>query len=170
MLQIDSLQRRLQSTSQNAQNIQDELDEVRGKSCAEEAAIFDKLQQALRDVWSQQETNKTLSQLIQDMEIKRAAMDKAHGESARRSQTLESDLRRTEQDRGKLLALIQLLEDENSIIHQQLKDANTKEKRHLQLIQDLEQELRYNAKHPPEADRASIIRSDTAVHVWMTFQ
>jgi hypothetical protein len=62
-----------------------------------------------------------------------------------------------------LLALKQRLEEENNAIHQQLKDTNTKEKRHLQLIQDLEQELRYNTKHHSEADRASIVRSDTSM-------
>src|SRR5271155_2500690 len=116
---MDSLQRQLQSTSQNTQNIQDELDEVRKKSCAEEAITFDKLKQTLRDVRSQQEKNKTLSQLIRDMEIERAAMDKAHEEFARKSQTLEGSLRRAEQDCGKLLALKQRLEEENSAMHQQ---------------------------------------------------
>jgi hypothetical protein len=51
-----------------------------------------------------------------------------------------------------LLALKQRLEEENGVMHQQLKDVNTKEKRHLQLIQGLEQGLRYNAKHHSEAD------------------
>jgi hypothetical protein len=50
-----------------------------------------------------------------------------------------------------LLALKQRLEEENGVMHQQLKDVNTKEKRHLQLIQDLEQGLRYNAKHHSES-------------------
>jgi hypothetical protein len=54
---------------------------MRKKSCAKEATMFNKLQQTLRDVRSQQETNKTLSQLIRDMEIERAAMNKAHENS-----------------------------------------------------------------------------------------
>jgi hypothetical protein len=50
MLQIDRLQHQLQLKSQDTQNIQDELDDVKTKSMAEEATAFDKLQKALGDI------------------------------------------------------------------------------------------------------------------------
>ena len=42
-LQIDSLQRQLQLTSQNTQYIQDELDDVKTMSLTEEADMLEKL-------------------------------------------------------------------------------------------------------------------------------
>jgi hypothetical protein len=59
--------------------------------------MFNKLQ-ILRDIRSQQKTNKSLSQPTRNVEIEQAAIDKAHREVTRRSQTLESDLRRAKQD------------------------------------------------------------------------
>jgi cell division septation protein DedD len=76
ILQIDRLQHQLQLKPQNAQNIQDELDDVRTKSMDEEATALDKLQKALGDIRHLQDANKTLSQIIRDMEIGREAMDK----------------------------------------------------------------------------------------------
>src|SRR5271156_4227419 len=157
---MNGLQRQLQSTSQNTQNILDELDEVKKKSCAENTTNFDKLQQALRDIRRLQDENKTLSQRIQYVEIERADAGKAHEALTRRSETFESDLRRAKQE---FLALKQRLEEENSATLQRLKDANTKEKRYLQLIEDLEQEISYNAKHPPKVDGASTVRSDISM-------
>jgi DNA repair exonuclease SbcCD ATPase subunit len=123
--------------SQNTQIIQDELDEVRTQSLAQEATMLDKLQRALSDVRNHRDENKIRSQLIRDMEAEREAMDKARQELARRSQTLESDLERAEQDYRDLVAHKERLEKEKSATLRQLKDANRREKRHLQLIQDL---------------------------------
>src|ERR1700722_2086043 len=38
-----------------------------------------------------------------------------------------------------------------------------KKRRHLQLIQDIEQEIRYNAKHHSQPDRVSMVQSDTSM-------
>jgi hypothetical protein len=76
MLQVDRLQHQLQLKSQDAQNIQDELDDVRTKSMDEEATVLDKLQKALGNIRHLQDANKNLSQIIRDMEIGREAMDK----------------------------------------------------------------------------------------------
>lgn len=84
--------------SQNTQIIQDEVDEVRTQCLAQEATMLDKLQWAPSDVRNRRDENKIRSQLIRDMETEREAMDKARQELARRSQSLESDLERAEQD------------------------------------------------------------------------
>jgi hypothetical protein len=70
--------------SQNAQNLQDELDDVKTKSLIKEAATLDKLKRAFSDVKNQQAANKNLAKTIQDIEIEQEAGDKAHDELARR--------------------------------------------------------------------------------------
>lgn len=54
-----------------------------------------------------------------------------------------------------------------------MKDANTEKKRHLQLIQDLEQEIRYNAKHhsQPEPSKYGTIRHiDGGLQRWGCYE
>jgi hypothetical protein len=48
------------------------------------------------------------------------------------------------------------LEEEKYSILQQLNDANEREKRNLQLIQNLEQEIRHNFKRRSEADFVNV--------------
>jgi hypothetical protein len=55
------------------------------------------------------------------------------------------------------------LEEERYLILQQLNDANEREKRNMQLIQDLEQEIRHNVKARPDADLSSIERSSASM-------
>ena len=50
ILQIDRLQYQLQLKSQNTQNIQDELDDIRTKSINKKATTLNKLQKALGDI------------------------------------------------------------------------------------------------------------------------
>ena len=75
MLQIDRLQQELQLKSQNTQNIQDKLDDMRTTSMTEETTTLDKLQKALSDIRHLQDANKNLSRIIRDMEIGCEAID-----------------------------------------------------------------------------------------------
>lgn len=136
---------------------------MRTQSLAQEATMLDKLQRALSDVRNHRDENKIRSQLIRDMETEREAMDKARQELARRSQTLESDLERAGQDYRDLVAHKERLEKEKSETLRQLKDANRREKRHLQLIQDLEQEIRHNVKPYSITNVARAGRSATSI-------
>ena len=115
MLQIDRLQHQLQLKSQDAQNIQDELDDVRTKSMDEEATALDKLQKALGDIRHLQDANKNLSQIIRDMEIGREAMDNERQELVLKSQSLERDLERAEQDCREVVAHNERLKEGKSL-------------------------------------------------------
>ena len=119
------------------------------------------LQNVPSEVQNLKTTIKTLSQIIREMEIEREALDKGQQELARRSQTLERDLERAEQVYREVVADKDRLEKEKYSLSQQLNDADEKEKRNLQLIQDLEQQTRHNVKSPSEADFASEGRSRT---------
>lgn len=57
VLQVDRLQRQAQLTSQNAQNLQDELDDVKTKSLAEEGTTLGKLKQRTISRVSKTRTN-----------------------------------------------------------------------------------------------------------------
>jgi hypothetical protein len=158
---LDLLQQQLQLKSQNANHIQDELDDVKTKSMAEEATTLDKPKGALVDIRYLQDANKHLSQIIRDVEIGREATDRERQVLAARSQNLERDLERTKQDYRELVAHNECLNEENLSVLQQIKDATKKGKRNLQLIQDLEQEIRRNVKRRSEADLASVGRPET---------
>jgi hypothetical protein len=97
------------------------------------------------------------------VEIGREAVDKERQELAVKSQTLERDLERAEQDYRKVVAHNERLKEENLSVLQQIKDATEREKRNLQLIQDLEQEIRHKVRGRSEVDLASVGRSGTSM-------
>ena len=161
VLQIDQLQRQLQRKCQNTQNIQDELDDVTTKCVAEEAITLEKLKKATSDVQQLQDANRDLSQTIRDMEIERKAMENAQEELDRRCRKLEGELQRAEQGYREVVALKERLEEENRSVIQQLNGAHEREKKSLQLIQDLEQEIHHNIRGRPGVDLASVRLSET---------
>jgi hypothetical protein len=134
---------------------------VKAKSFAEEATMLDKLKVVLCDVKNQKNANRSLEKTITDMQIEREAVGKAHDELARRSQSLENDLQRAEQACKELVAHKERLEGENYAMLQQLEESNKREKRNLQLIQDLEQEIRHTVKNHSEMNLASMRPSGT---------
>jgi septal ring factor EnvC (AmiA/AmiB activator) len=134
---------------------------VKAKSLAEEATMLDKLKVVLCDVKNQKNANRNLEKTITDMQIEREAVGKAHDELARRSQSLENDLQRAEQACKELVAHKERLEGENYAMLQQLEESNKREKRNLQLIQDLEQEIRHTVKNHSEMNLASMRSSGT---------
>jgi hypothetical protein len=101
--------------------------------------------------------------IIRDTEIGREAMDKVREELTLRSQNLERELKRAEQDYREVVAHNARLEEGNISLRQQITDASERERRNLQLIQDLEQEIRHNVRGGSEADRASVGRSETSM-------
>ena len=123
--------------------------------------MLGKLKVALSDVKNQQDANRSLAKTIEDMQIEREAMDKAHDELARRSQSLENNLQQVERACKELVAHKERLEGENYAILQQLEESNKREERYLQLIQDLEQEIRHTIKNHSETNLASMRSSGT---------
>jgi hypothetical protein len=123
--------------------------------------MLGKLKVALSDVKNQRNANRSLAGTIKDMEIEREAMDKAHDELARRSQSLENSLQGAEQACKELVAYKERLEGETYAILQQLEESNKREERNLQLIQDLEQEIRHTVKNHSEMNLASMRSSGT---------
>jgi hypothetical protein len=135
---------------------------VKTKSLAEEVTMLDQLKVALSDVKNQQNANRSLAKTIKDMEIEREAIDKAHDELARRFQNLKNNLQRAEQVCKELAAHKERLEWENYAMIQQLEESNEREKRNLQLIQDLKQEIRHTLKNHSEMNLASMRSSETS--------
>jgi hypothetical protein len=58
-------------------------------------------------------------------------------------------------------------EEEKYSILQQLNDTNEKEKRNLQLIQNFEQEIRYNFKKRSETNFINIKRSEISIRIFV---
>lgn len=154
-LKIDHLKRNFQLASQNTQNIQDELDDVKTKFLAEENITLEKLEKSISEVRNLKDANNDLSQMIRGMEIEREAMDQARQEIAGRSETLERELKEAEQKYRKVVAGKKRLEEEKHTILQQLNDANETERNNVQLIRDLEQEVRSNVNGRSQADHTS---------------
>ena len=141
----------------------EELDDTITESAAKEAMTREKLNKSLSDVQHLENANKSLSRVIRDMEIERENVDRAREECDRRTQNLERDLKRAEYGYGEVVASKERLEEDRSLVLQQLSDANQREKRNLQLIQDLEQEIRHNVRSHREADLASARQSETSM-------
>ena len=129
------------SRSQRTQKVQEELDDVKTSFIDQKANMLGKLEKALSDVRSLKDTNRALSQTIRDMETEREGVDKPRKNLLGDVKPLRETWRAT-QEHKEVVAHKERLEKENYTALQQLSGAKEREKGNLQLIQDLEQEIR----------------------------
>ena len=151
MLQVDRLQRQLELRSRNTQTIHDELENVKTKSLAEEANALEKLQRSHSEVQNLKDENRRLSNIIREIELAKETTERAYQELARRSESLQKELEKAREDHREVVAQKEHLERENHSVLLQLLDGNERDKKNLQLIRDLEQEIRLNANGRPQA-------------------
>jgi hypothetical protein len=84
--------------------------------------------------------------VIQDKELEREVMDRAQLELTRATQSLANSLEEANKNLRELMADQRRLEGERSSLLRQLDDAKRNVRRDLQLIQDLEHEIRHRSK------------------------
>jgi len=102
-----------------------------------------------------EDDNRRLSQVLLNMETEKESMERGRQELTRRSESLQKDLENAHSDTKEVVAQTERLKERESLILQQLKDADERERKHLQLIQDLEKEIRLSTNERSPADLVS---------------
>jgi hypothetical protein len=102
-LQIDRLKRELQLISQNIQNLQNKLDDIKMKSFIEKDITFEKFKKCFGDIQNLKNANKNLLQIFRNTEFERDTINKIRQEIVRKYEIFKKKLEKIKQNYRKMV-------------------------------------------------------------------